>query len=270
MYNTRYKRASTRIAKRKKIQKYLGIFLIISATAAFLVGFVFLVRADFLQVKNFEVSGSKMIEADSLKNVANNFISGNKLLFIPKSNIIFLNKEKLKKTLLSQFTRLEKVEINKKFFSKDVELKITERSPDFVWCAKDGECFFMTKTGFIFEKILDEQVLSGLVAFEGLLDGSPIFKNFSTPDKMQNYSNFIDVLKRSEVEIYSINIESSDKAIAKTGVGDIFFSPVGKDLLLTAENTLLLINEIKNKNASAKINYIDARFDNKFYYKLYP
>ena len=270
MHNTRYKRASTRIAKRKKLKKYLGVFLIISIVVAILIGFVFLVRADFLQVKNFEVSGSKMIETESLKNVANDFISGNKLLFISKSNIIFLNKEKLKKTLLSQFARLEKVEINKKFFSKDVELKITERSPDFVWCAKEGECFFMTKTGFIFEKILDGQVLSGLVSFRGLLDGSPIFKNFATPEKMQNYSSFIEVLKGSGVEIYSINIESSDKAVAKTEMGDIFFSPVGKDLLLTAENTLLLINEIKNKNASAKINYIDARFDNKFYYKLYP
>ncbi len=270
MYNTRYKRASTRIAKRNKIRKYIGFFLVISAIASLLVGFVFLVQADFLQVKNFEVSDSKTIEIESLKNVANDFISGNKLFFIPKSNIVFLNKKKLKKELLSQFTRIENIEINKKFFSKNVELKITERSPDFVWCNAENDCFFMTKTGFIFEKILDEQVLSGPVAFGGLLGGNPIFKNFATPEKMQNYSNFIETLKRGEVEVTYINIESSDKAVAKTNIAEVFFSPEETDLSLVGENTILLINEIKSKNPEAKINYIDARFDNKFYYKLYP
>jgi hypothetical protein len=52
-------------------------------------------------------------------------------------------------------------------------------------------------------------------------------------------------------------------------MGDIIFNPEGVDLSLVAQNTILLINEVKGKNPSAQFNYNDARFDNKFFYKLY-
>jgi len=269
MYKNRYKRASTRIAKRNRIKRYVGIFFVISVTIALLIGFIFLVRADFLKVKNFEVLGSKVVSAEDIKSTANGFTYGNKFLFIPRSNIIFLNKGDLTKTLLSKFTRLEDVEVNKELFSKSIELKITERNGYFLWCSLADECFFMTNSGFVFEKALDMQKTKGLIIFRGILKGNPLLKNFATPDKMQNYSNFIGSLRKGGVEVSSIDMESSDKAIAKTNIGNIFFNPTEEDLLLVGENTVLLINEIQNKNSKAEINYIDARFGNKFYYKLY-
>jgi hypothetical protein len=86
---------------------------------------------------------------------------------------------------------------------------------------------------------------------------------------MQNYSSFIESFKNAGFQITSINIESTDKATAKSNTGDIIFSPDETDLSTVAKNIILLINDIKHKTPSAQFNYIDARFGNKIFYKLY-
>jgi hypothetical protein len=265
MHKSRYKKASSRIAKRSRIKRNFGLFLKIGLPIALLIGLIFLLRADFLQVKSFEVVGAETVQPTEIKNVATNFISGNNLFFIPKSNILFLNKQKLTALLLSNFKRLEKVEVNKKYLSKSVQLNVTERKADFVWCSPSSECFLMTKDGLVFEKSGET---GGKLIFTGLLEGDPLMKNFATSPKIQNYLKLVEIFKEGSIEVISINIESSDKAVAKTSIGDVIFNPEEIDLSLVAQNAILLINEVKGKNPSAKFNYIDARFDNKFFYKL--
>jgi cell division septal protein FtsQ len=241
----------------------------IGLPVAVLVGLIFLLRANFLQVKSFEVLGAETISQESIKNTASGFVAGNQFFLIPRSDILLLNKNKLASALLSKFGRIEKVEVNKKIFSESIELKITERKADFLWCSLQDECFFMTKEGFIFEKFDATPTLIDKIIFRGLLEGNPLMKNFATPEKMQNYSNLIDTFKNANFEVSSINIESSDRALAKTNIGDVIFNPEEADLSLVAQNTILLINETKNKNPSARFQYIDARFGNKLFYKLY-
>lgn len=268
MVERRYKKASSRIAKRSKTRKLFGLFLKILFPVVFFAGLVFLLRADFLQVKNFEVLGAETIQPESIKNMASDFISGNKFFLIPKSNIFLLNKKNLASTILTDFGRLEKVEVNKQFFSKSVELKIVERKGDFLWCSPVDECFFMTKDGLVFESYSAEAPRDKLI-FTGIIAGNPLMKNFATPEKIQNYLKLIEIFKNAGFEITSVNIESSDRAVAKSSIGDIIFNPEELNLSSVAQNTILLINETKSKNPSARFNYIDARFGNKLFYKLY-
>jgi hypothetical protein len=266
MKNSRYKKASSRIARRSKAKKVFGLILKVGLPVAFLVGLIFLLRADFLQVKSFEVSGTADIPVESIKNTASGFISGNNFFVIPKSNILFLNKGELAAAIMSQFGRMEKVDINKQFLSERVDLNISERKGDFLWCSLQDECFFMTKDGLVFEKTENKE---DKVIFRGILTSNPLMKNFATPAKMQNYLKLIEVLKGAGFEVGSINIESNDRAVTKSNVGDIIFNPEETDLSLVAQNVILLINDVKGKNPSAEFNYIDARFGNKIFYKLY-
>lgn len=272
MKNTRYKKASSKIAKRRQVRKNFGLVLKVGLPILILASSIFVLRADFLQIKNFEVVGTETISAESLKNTAQSRTLGNKFLFVPKTNIFLLNKNNLANILLSNFPRLEKVEVNKKFFSRQVKLKITERKGEFLWCSQNGECFNMTKEGLVFASPDEDLAKSGKVIFRGILDANPIMKNFATSAEMKNYENFIEAFKNAGFEISSINIESSDKAIAKTKinnfVSDIIFNPGENDLFLVAQNTILLIKETLAKNSSAHFNYIDSRFGNKFFYKL--
>lgn len=281
MSKSRYNKASFRIARRSKLKRVFGLFLKIGLPIVFLLGFIFLARADFLQIKTFEVVGLEMVQPEEIKNVAQSLIFNQKGFYlIPNSNIIFLNKNKLVKELLSNFPRLEKVEINKKFFSRQIELKIAEKKADLLWCSSTDVCFLMTKDGLVFEKtniigadFEKSKVFSieplNKVVFRGILIGDPLTKTFATPDKIKNYLKLIEIFNGVGFKITSINIESSDKAVAKSNIGDIIFNPEEVDLSAVAQNTVLLIKQTKIKNPTAQFNYIDARFGNKFFYKLY-
>ncbi len=269
MLKSRYKKASSRITRRSKVRKIFGLFIKTGLPTAFLVGLVFVLRADFLQIKNFEILGAETIQTENIKNIAQSLTLGNKLFLIPKSNIFLLNKNNLANVLLANFPRAEKVEINKHFFSQKIELKIMERKGEFLWCSTQDECLAMTKDGFVFEK---SSIATGKIIFRGILEGNPLMKNFSTPQKMQNYIKLIETFKNSGFEISSINIESSDKAIAKmninNAISDVIFNPKETDLSLIAQNAILLIKETQIKSPSAHFQYIDARFGNKMFYKL--
>ena len=279
MHKTKYNKASSKIAKRNKTRKNIGLFLKIGLPVGFIVGLILFLRADFLQVQNFEVSGAQALSQIELKSVATKFISGNKFFIIPKSDIFFVNKNQLSALLLSQFPRMETVEVNKQLFSRQINLSVTERGADYLWCSKTDECFFMSKNGLVFEKVgfTGSEFLTSSsswlepknkLIFKGGLDGDPIMKNFVTPEKMKVYEKFIESFKSAGVTIITINIESSDKATAKSNIGDIIFNPEETDLSISTQNAILLINEEKAKNPNAIFNYIDTRFGNKMFYKL--
>jgi len=263
----RYDKASSRIAKRQKFRRYASLFLKISLPVIFLAGLVFVLRADFLQIKDFTVLGTETLSSKNIKDIASNFISGNDFFVIPRSDILFLNKNELSAVLLSNFPRLEKIEINKQFFSKQIELKVTERKTDFLWCSEQDICFSMNKDGLVFESYSAPD-LRDLIIFRGVLIGDPLMKNFATSEQMKNYLNFIEIFKSANFDISDINIESDDKAVARTKIGDVIFNPADKDLSMVAQNVILLINEVRGKNPSVFFQYIDARFDNKIFYKL--
>lgn len=281
MSKSRYNKASSRIARRGRVKRAFGLFFKIGLPIIFLAGLVFLLRADFLQIKTFEVTGAETVAVTDIKNISKDAIFGSKgFSLIPASNIVFLNKGKLAKELLSNFPRLEKVEINKDFFSGQIELKVSERKADLLWCSTEDVCFFMTEGGLVFEKAgfsgadfltssaNRAEPLNRLI-FRGILTGDPLLKNFATPTKIENYLKLIAVFKNANLEVVSIDIESLDKAVAKSNIGDIIFNPEEADLLAVAQNTVLLIKETKARNPAARFNYIDARFGNKLFYKLY-
>lgn len=265
MYQKRYK-PSSRIKRRSKTRHYFNIFIKIGLPTVVFIGFIFLTRADFLQVKSFEVVGTKTIQPEEIKNVANGFISGSRFFLMPKSNIFLVDKDKLIANLLSSFNRLEQVEMNKRFFAKTVELKVIERQADLLWCSQDESCFLMSKDGLVFAEAQKKEV-SDLIIFRGNIIDNPLFKNFASKEQMFNYLKAIEILRGAKLEVSEINVESKDKAIFKTDIGSIFLNPE-EDLALSTPNAVILINDVKSKNSSAQFDYIDARFGNKVFYRV--
>jgi hypothetical protein len=286
MYKSRYKRGPSKIEKRRKTKRNFRLVLGIGLPVAVFAGIIFLLQANFMQVRSFEISGAQTMPTEDIKTASSNFISGSNFFVVPKSNILFLNKNQLASALLSKFGRLQKVDVSKNFFGGKIDLKITERKPDYVWCSVHYDCYYMTSDGFIFEKIneslSDSQIagttsgspltlsteIAGKIIFKGEIESDPLMKKFSTPGKMKIYSDFIASLKNRGINVYSINIESPDKATASTDLCEIIFNPEATDLNSAAENAILLIKDIKSKKPSAQFEYLDVRFGNKIFYKL--
>lgn len=233
------------------------------------VGPIILLRADFLRINNIEISGTENISPENIKQATADYLEGNKYFFIPKSNIFLLSKNTLKAALLTKFGRLENIEINKQFFQKTVELTITERKAEYLWCSVGNACYYMSRDGLVFERAsLMSDNTDGKVVFKGVLDGEPIMQRFASAVEMQKYSDVIKILQDSNLKVISLYLESMDKLSVNTNMGEIILNPGDTDISLSAQNALVLIQEIKSKNASASFLYIDARYGNKIYYKL--
>lgn len=242
-----------------------------AAPIAVLVGIVFLLRAGFMQVGSFQIEGTETISQNEVQNAAHGFASGTDFFVIPKTNILLLSKSQLASALAADFSKIEKVDIGKNFFERQVEIYVTERQAAYLWCKPAEEtassstnCYLMTAGGYIFAPEDGENLLK----FGGLINGDPLKQNFATAQKMKNYSDFVAALKNGGVDVFFIYMESADKATAMTNAGNIIFNPEDGNLNQTAENSILLINNIKSKNPAAAFQYLDARFGNKIFYKL--
>lgn len=270
MYKSRYHKASSRITRRSRNKKLFNLLVKIGVPVAILSGLVFLSRADFLQVKGFEVREARTISQDKVEAAAADAIAGNKFFFIPKSNIFLLNKDQLAASLTADFGRIAELKVDKKFWERKIELELVERTADFLWCSAEDACYSMNKEGLIFERS-DFVPLGGAsakVIFRGVLEGEPLQQSFASAERMRSYSDFLGVLEDAGLEADSINIESSDKGVAHSYEADIIFDPGEGDLVSAAQNAALLIRDLRAKNPAASFEYIDIRFGNKLFYKL--
>ncbi|MBN2093927.1 MAG: hypothetical protein JW740_00930, partial [Candidatus Zambryskibacteria bacterium] len=63
----RYKKASSRISQRNRVRKKIKLFFQIISPLALIIGFILLMRVDFLQIKNFKVVGTEHVKAEDIK-----------------------------------------------------------------------------------------------------------------------------------------------------------------------------------------------------------
>lgn len=266
MHNSRFRK---KYSTEKKTGRGIKIFLSIFLFFVFSVGAVSLLRMNFMQIKNFEFLGENAVLEEDLALVASSIISGNKLIFIPNSNKLFLDEENLSKGLKEKFGRLSSVEVDSNIFGSTAKIKVTEREPGYIWCSASDSCFFMDKEGLIFEKVDPGwlEAYGDMVVFEGGVSGDPIGKFFASKNVMDEYTGFVNSLNSAGVSVSLIKIESGNKAIADSNVGLVIFNPEEPDFKYSARNVILLIKDERAKNPGAIFEYIDARFGNKMFYK---
>lgn len=268
MYKSRFKK---KYSGEKKTKFNFKLFAVLFFVLVFFVGLFSLLRADFLRVKSFEISGADTVSKENLASAASAFVSGSKFLILPKSNKIFLDEESLSEHLMRSFGRLESVSVERAIFGSALKIKVTERTPDFLWCLAEGECFFMSSEGLVFEKVeagwlpaYDDRPV-----FSGVLSADPIGKNFASPEDMRKYQNFMKDFVDAGFEVGGMSVELENKAVMNTNVGDIVFNPEENTLASSSRNAILLIKDERSKNPSARFEYIDTRFGSKLFYKIF-
>lgn len=267
MYSkSRYTKASSRIKRRSYIQNLLQLSLWLGLPVGFLLAAIFIARADFLQIKNVEVLGNVDLSKESIIASALMGTEGSYFGILPMTNYFFIKKEKLTTRLMQDFPELENIEINKNL-NGVLKIVVKERQGEFIWCSIGmGDCYLMNKVGLAFSLATKEEINNKII-FKNNLKEVALLSNFSSSVGFQNYLKSIDILTNNKIEVYEIILDSSQKIIFKTNIGEIFLNSE-EDFVSTLTNATALIYEIQTKNPSALFEYIDARFGNKVFYKL--
>lgn len=265
MINKRYNKSLSKLADRNKKLKKVKLGVALLLPIFLLVAVSFLSRLSSLQISSVNVTGEKSIAKDDIANATLESISGNRFFIFPRTNVFMVNESSVASVLSSEFPRIESVNVEKSAEGV-LKVEIREREPVASWC-NNSSCYLMDSTGLVYSKVDSELESFGKIVFRGAVEGDPLMKYFQNKVMIDLYLRSASLLKNNSIDAYSISVESKDKGVIQTSVGNIFINPESEDLLEAVENALLVIEDMKAKNPGTKFEYIDVRFGNKVFYK---
>ena len=253
-----------------------------------LVGIFFLLtylsRLHALNVYDVKIVGNETVDGEALKKVVTEEISGKYLWLFPKTNIFIFPKNKIKKALSSKFKRLKDINLLVKGLEEEdfngnyLEVKVTERTGEYVWCGDApteggarSTCSFLDDSGYLFD---NAPYFSGNVYFK--FYGS-ISESYFFPNIFSKLISLRDTLVRMGLKPVGLYVDKNGdiKVLLSGGKSstqpEIILKNAGNfetviENLETALTTEPLQSKFKNKYSS--LLYIDLRFGNKVYFKF--
>jgi len=230
-------------------------------------GAVFVLREPRWQIKNIEVSGAVVLDSEELKSQVFNFLSGNYLFLFPHSSIFILSSESVKKFLEREFPRIERVAVSREF-PASLKIHLQERVLWAIFCGAKN-CVYVDNNGVAYEEAPSSS-------------GSLILKITSDKENLAISAKLLDDLTLGRMNLISRGLQEK---LQMRVVGFELFSKVpgeirvavsdGFKIYLNRADDLekvfevlkrVLAEEIKEKRD--RLEYIDARFGNKVFYKL--
>lgn len=147
MYEKNRGKIPTKNKRKKVLFIFLGVFLIV------LVGFVFFLRSNYVQIESVTVFGNRILGEEELALLVKNITEETYFHLIPKTSSILYPKKDITRGLLAYSARIKSVNITKEGLKKSV-ITITERDPLYVWCDGDVEveknCLYIDADGIAF------------------------------------------------------------------------------------------------------------------------
>lgn len=256
---------ANRISKRNKRRRNLKLGLWLSLPVGLLLGAVFLLRAEFLQIKAIEVSGTQSLADTEVERLASEFLAGAYWGLIPKTNVLLVDTRGISELLESRFDRLAKAEVDRGA-DLNLKIKIQEKQKSSVWCQTQNECFLVDWEGVVYARATQTESQEAPI-FSGGIVGEPLGQKFLAPEVIEQYFELVARLKSLGVETSSIFLESKEKAVLQTSLGQIWVLPTDFVGAAVAENLLLLIETERAKDPTKTFEYIDLRFEGKVFFK---
>ena len=281
----------------KKRQKIFLRKLLLSCIGLVVLFFIFTYVSGLakLNISGIEVAGNKITDTELVQNAVREELAGKYFWLIPKTNIFFYPKNKIKAKLAENFKRLDHISLSMKG-ENVLEVSTTERKAEYVWCGdavptieSEENCYFMDATGYIFDTA---PYFSGDVYFKfyGLIhrttaegkvieNENPAGAYFAQADfsRMISLKDMLSEIGLSPVLLYKapdegikVYLDSKSSAI----LGPEILIKIDADFQKIVENlqsaltTEPLLTDFKKKYSS--LLYLDLRFGNKVYFKFRP
>lgn len=278
--------STSNVTKERRKKSFVKMLWILLSIVVFVIGLAFLSHLDDMLIKDISVSGNKILKEEDIKEETFKVLSKKRFLVFAGENKLIYSKKDLEEGLKKSFPRILSIQINSE--GKKLLFTIVERERAHLWCGeepptydertKERNCYFLDNSGFIFDT---SPLFSSGVYFtfySKIEDGDPVG---------QHIFNF-DFLKDIELLITGVNDEGFPvhSLVAKEeGQYELLFNmaTVSKDypkLLFTSDQS---IGEVYNKFISIvqedpfktdfiekpnRLEYIDARFKNRIFYRF--
>lgn len=259
---------SEKLVRQKKRRRNIFLSIFFGSLAIFLAILFFVFRAPFLHIKEVNVEGNEIIDAESIKVLVEGVLSQNYVYIIPKKNRLVYPKNVIEQKIRKEIGRVENIDLN--VDGHTLKIKIGERGSYALWCREESDCYFIDKFGLIFSK---SPVFSRGIykIFSGVItDEDPLHKQFLEPEMISEIDKITDFLESQGWQTTNVVV---------TTVRDVLLIQEGGprikiDITKPSEETLKILktlldsNEFKKMASNIKqIDYIDMRFGSKVFFK---
>jgi cell division septal protein FtsQ len=244
------------ILKSKLFVKIL-LALIIVCLAVWLVIF-----SQIFQIKHIHIFGMQGVSEQEIKNTVEPNIK-NKVWLWETRNIFFVDMDKIKEDILSNFPEIIEVEISKKFpDALNVDIIERNQSAILIWLDKQ---FFIDNQGVIFERVFDayedQMKIKSLFLHKEPKLGDEVIE----PETLSKIFIIETKLRKLEIPIEVIKIVSNSRVNVITREGwEIYFNTNSDVAMQTLELEMVLKEKIPPENREG-LEYIDLRFDKIFF-----
>lgn len=240
------------------------LFLLLGGVS---VGVLSGLRLSHWQIQKLSFSGLEVLKEEEIEDEIRRALSGTYFFLIPQSSLFVAHTEALAENLLNKFPRIEDVTVTKKF-PDTLEVSIVEKKLFGIFCGRET-CAYIDRSGFAYEtaphasgalilKIKSDA--PGGIAGQHVVDRQLIERMVFLSEKMQQDLGVVAV----GYELVS-NVPREIRAETNQGF-KIFFNRDDDFENVFRVIKKVLTEEIKDK--ISKLEYIDARFGNKVFYKM--
>ena len=142
-----------KIKAKKPVFKCAWFWIVVLCLVFIAVGSYFVLFYPGLQIKSIVISGNSIVKTQDLQKIILEDSSTGLINFwnvkINSRSIFLINADKIKNDILSKFSDIDKLIVNRNF-PQTLSFNITERQSLGVFCNSVNECFSIDKNGIIF------------------------------------------------------------------------------------------------------------------------
>lgn len=261
-------RSSIKQRRRKRIALFAA--MCIALLVAIFLFFWWFFNASFLTIRDIEVTGENIVPESSIDLSIRHDIKGQYMGLFSKAGIFFYPKERIEQNLLMLYPTLKSVHISAKDFHT-IKVEVTERTPEALWCGEEGgQCYLLDADGLAYA---NAPQYAGQVyqTYSGSLPGDVLPRQFSTPEEFHSLSALVDVFSKKFApdKVRRVTVDAhNDVRLSFSGGFDVLFALHDDGGAIFNNISLAMTTEPFLSRPLSDFEYIDARFDNKVYYKL--
>ncbi len=262
-------RIRSSVHRRKRLSLYKKALYIFIFILFFISLFILGLTWQKIRIQNVQVTGNSVIDKNEIENIAENVLSERYVWLVPTDNFLLFKGGEIKNQILNDYKKINTVHISYSDFPNSIDIEISDRSPEYLWCATEADCYFMDKDGFVYEKA-PMLTPNPYMEFFGNIQDDAIGKNYLQM-KFSDISEFLKSIK--DLKLNPIVFRALDEHEYELQLSE------GGRILLNDKNSFekylkniqTLINNgfLKTDIESLKkLDYVDLRFGNKVPIKL--
>lgn len=228
----------------------------------------------YLGISEISISGTRNIDEDEVRNIAEDGLSGKYLGFIPKNNMMIARSGSLSQDIKGRFRLIKDVRIDKKF-PDTLRISVLEHEMKLILCSS-GSCYYADESGSLFPvgMFSKEEIKEENYAVLNDTSGADIDQK---NDMLSAESmNFMFAVRNAMDERLNIGLEremetpsrvSSDlRVITKEGWKVFFNEEIDPEKEI--EMLRIVLDGKIDKERRGDLEYVDLRADNKVFYKF--